>query len=167
VDPVVIAVGVAIALVAIGFVAWQVAVGAGIVAAYRERAADTSPPLAVFLVPAAARPRLLVRNRGGLAALRVIAWERRGLSHDPVPLASVERIEPGAAAEIELDDRPTAPTCHLEWTPDLAGAVRRQADVPFLELDVPAPDREAAAPDRDVPAPDREAAAPDREAPRA
>jgi hypothetical protein len=157
VDPVVIAVIAATVLVALGFVAWQVAVGAGVVAAYRERAADTSPPLAVFLVPGAARPRLLVRNRGSLAALRVVAWERRGFSHDPTPLASVERIEPGDAAEVELDRRPSAPTCHLEWTPDLTGVARRQADVPFLELDAPAPDRQAPGPRREAPGPGREA----------
>jgi hypothetical protein len=139
VDPVVVLViALATALVAIGFVAWQAAVGAGVVAVYRERAADASPPLAVFVVPVAAtRARLLVRNRGGLAALRVVAWERRGLDHDPAPLATVDRIEPGGAAEIELADRPAAPTCHLEWTPDRLGATRRQADVPFLALEAP------------------------------
>jgi hypothetical protein len=145
VDPVVVLViALATALVAIGFVAWQAAVGAGVVAAYRERAADASPPLAVFVVPvaagapaAASAVRLLVRNRGGLAALRVVAWERRGLAHDPAPLATVDRIEPGGAAEVELGDRPAAPTCHLEWTPDRPGATRRQADVPFLALEAP------------------------------
>jgi hypothetical protein len=138
VDPVVVLViALATALVAIGFVAWQAAVGAGVVAAYRERAADASPPLAVFVVPVApGRARLLVRNRGGLAALRVFAWERRGMDHDPAPLATVDRIEPGGAAEVELADRPAAPTCHLEWTPDRPGATRRQADVPFLALEV-------------------------------
>lgn len=138
-DPVVVLViALATALVAIGFVAWQAAVGAGVVAAYRERAADASPPLAVFVVPVApTRARLLVRNRGGLAALRVVAWERRGLAHDPAPLATVDRIEPGGAAEVELGDRPAAPTCHLEWTPDRPGATRRQADVPFLALEAP------------------------------
>jgi len=138
VDPVVvIAVVVATVLVAIGFVAWQAAVGAGVVAAYRERAADASPPLAVFVVPAAAGARLVIRNRGDVAALRVAAWERWGLVHEPTPLATVERIEPGGAAKVELADRPTAPACHLEWTPDRPGAVRRQADVPFLELEAP------------------------------
>jgi len=149
VDPALVAIVAATALVAVGFVAWQAAVGAGVVAAYRERAADTSPPLAVFLVPAGAGAggagtpaaagavRLLVRNRGDLAALRVAAWERWGLVHDPAPLAVVERIEPGAAAEVGLADRPTAPTCHVEWTPDRPGATRRQADVPFLELEAP------------------------------
>jgi hypothetical protein len=136
VDPVVIVVAVAIALVAIGFVAWQAAVGAGVVAAYRERAADSSPPLAVFVDSAdRAAPRLLVRNRGDRAALRVVAWERRGLEHEATPLARFERIEGGAAAEHSLAAAPTAPACHLEWTPDLPGAVRRQADVPFLVLE--------------------------------
>jgi hypothetical protein len=134
VDPVVLVIIVATALVAVGFVAWQAALGAGVVAAYRDRAADPSPPLAVFVEDAAGRPRLLVRNRGDLPALRVVAWERRGLGHDPAPLASVERIEPGGAASIDLPGRPTAPTCHVEWTPDRPGATRRQADVPFLVL---------------------------------
>lgn len=135
-DPALVAVIAATALVAVGFVVWQAAVGAGVVAAYRERAADASPPLAVFLAPSGAgRVRLLVRNRGRLAALRVAAWERRAMAHDPAPLAVVERIEPGAVAQVELADRPTAPACHVEWTPDRPGATRRQADVPFLELE--------------------------------
>lgn len=126
----------ALALVAVGFVAWQVAVGAGILAAYRERAADSSPPLAVFIDPIAPRgARILVRNRGEVAALRVVAWERHGLGHEPAPVASFERIEGGAAAITPLAAAPTAPACHLEWTPDLPGAVRRQADVPFLVLE--------------------------------
>jgi hypothetical protein len=148
VDPALVAVVAATALVAVGFVAWQAAIGAGVVAAYRERAADASPPLAVFVVPAAGAGgagvpaaagavRLLVRNRGDLAALRVAAWERWGLVHEPAPLATVDRIEPGGAAEVELADRPTAPACHLEWTPDRPGAARRQADVPILELGRP------------------------------
>lgn len=127
---------VAVALVAVGFVAWQVAVGAGVLAAYRERAADSSPPLAVFVEPAGRDgARLLVRNRGEVAALRVLAWERHGLGHEPAPLATFERIEGGAAATVPLAAAPTAPACHLEWTPDLPGAVRRQADVPFLVLE--------------------------------
>ncbi len=133
-DPVVLVIVLAMALVAVGFVAWQAALGAGVVAAYRDRAADSSPPLAVFVEGAMGRPRLLVRNRGDLAALRVVAWERRGLAHDPAPLAAVERIEAGAAATVELAGRPTAPTCHVEWTPDRPGATRRQADLPFLAL---------------------------------
>ncbi len=133
-DPVVLVLVGALALVAVGFVAWQAAIGAGVVAAYRDRAADTSPSLAVFVEGDSGRPRLLVRNRGELAALRVVAWERRGIAHDPAPLASVERIEPGAAVSLALAGRPTAPTCHLEWTPDRAGATRRQADLPFLAL---------------------------------
>lgn len=127
---------VAVALVAVGFVAWQVAVGAGVLAAYRERAADGSPPLAVFVEPAGrGGARLLVRNRGEVGALRVLAWERHGLGHEPVPLATFERIEGGAAATVPLAVAPAAPACHLEWTPDLPGAVRRQADVPFLVLE--------------------------------
>ncbi len=127
---------IAAALVAIGFVAWQAAVGAGVVAAYRERAADTSPPLAVFVDAAApGGARLLVRNRGEVAALRVAAWERHGLAHEPAPLATFGRIEGGAAATAPLAAAPTAPACHLEWTPDLPGAGRRQADVPFLVLE--------------------------------
>jgi hypothetical protein len=136
VDPAILALAVAAALVAIGFVAWQAAVGAGVVAAYRERAADTSPPLAVFVdrsdPPAL---RLLVRNRADSAVLRIVAWERRGLGHDPAPVASFERIEAGDAATIPLAAAPTAPACHVEWTPDVPGAVRRQADVPFLVLE--------------------------------
>jgi len=139
VDPALLLVLAATALVAIGFVAWQAAIGAGVLAAYRDRAADTSPPLAVFLDPTdGSRWRLLVRNRGALAALRVVAWERRGFEHDPVPLASVARIEAAGAARVDLAARPSAPTCHLEWTPEQAGAARRQADVAFLELE---PDR--------------------------
>lgn len=131
-----LAIVVAAALVAVGFVVWQAAVGVGVVAAYRERAADASPPLAVFVDRTEPRAlRLLVRNRGERAVLRVVAWERRGLGHDPVPLASFERIEAGAAADLPLAAAPTAPACHVEWTPDLAGAVRRQADVPFLVLE--------------------------------
>ncbi len=133
-DPVVLVIAGAVALVAVGFVAWQAALGAGVVAAYRDRAAETSSSLAVFVEVGAGRPRLRVRNHGELAALRVIAWERRGLAHDPLPLASVERIEPGDAATLELPAAPTAPTCHLEWTPDRPGATRRQADLPFLAL---------------------------------
>jgi hypothetical protein len=136
VDPFVIVLVVAVALVAVGFVAWQAAVGAGVVAAYRERAADASPALAVFVDPAASGGvRLLVRNRGEPAVLRVVAWERHGLAHEPAPLASFERIEGGASAAASLAAAPTAPACHLEWTPDLPGAVRRQADVPFLVLE--------------------------------
>jgi len=136
VDPLVVVLAAAAALVAVGFIAWQAAVGAGVVAAYRERAADASPPLAVFVDAAdAARPRLLVRNRGERAALRVIAWERRALAHEPTPLASFERIEGGASASQALGGVPTAAACHVEWTPDLPGAVRRQADVPFLVLE--------------------------------
>ncbi len=135
-DPAVFVLVVGAALVAVGFVAWQAAVGAGVVAAYRERAADASPPLAVFVdrtdPPAL---RLLVRNRAERAALRVVATERRGLGPDPNPLATFERIEAGGAAELPLDAVPTAPACHVEWTPDVPGAVRRQADVPFLVLE--------------------------------
>jgi hypothetical protein len=128
----------AIALVAVGFVAWQGAVGVGVLAAYRERSADASPPLAVFLATTGAGgSRLVVRNRGELAALRVRAWERRALAHDPAPLVAIERIEPAAAAEVDLAEPPTAPVCHLEWTPDRPGASRRQADVPFLLLEAP------------------------------
>jgi hypothetical protein len=136
VDPVVLVLALAVALVAIGFVAWQAAVGAGVVAAYRERAADGSPPLAVFVDRTDPRAlRLLVRNRAERAVLRVVAWERHGLGHDPVPLASFERIEAGDAADLPIATAPTAPACHVEWTPDAPGAVRRQADVPFLVLE--------------------------------
>lgn len=135
-DPVVLVLAAAAALVAIGFVAWQAGVGVGVVAAYRERAADSSPPLAVFVdrtdPPAL---RLLVRNRAERAVLRVVAWERRGLGHDPAPLATFDRIEAGDSAHVSLAAGPTAPSCHLEWTPDVPGAVRRQADVPFLVLE--------------------------------
>ena len=134
-DPLVIALAAAAALVAVGFIAWQAAVGAGVIAVYRERAADASPPLAVFVDAAdAARPRLLVRNRGDRAALRVVAWERRALAHEPTPLASFERIEGGAAASQTLVVVPTAPACHVECTHDQPGAVRRQADVPFIVM---------------------------------
>jgi hypothetical protein len=136
VDPVVLVLAAAAALVAVGFVAWQAAVGAGVVAAYRERAADSSPPLAVFVDRTDPRAlRLLVRNRAEQAVLRVVAWERRGLGHDSAPLASFERIEAGAAADLPIAAVPTAPACHVEWTPDVPGAVRRQADVPFLVLE--------------------------------
>lgn len=135
-DPVVLFLSLAAALVAIGFVAWQAGVGAGIVAAYRERAADTSPPLAVFVDRTDPRaPRLLVRNRAEQAVLRVVAWERHGLDHDPVPFARFERIEAQDAADVPIAAAPTAPTCHVEWTPDVPEAVRRQADVPFLVLE--------------------------------
>jgi hypothetical protein len=135
VEPTVLVIAAAAALVALGFVAWQAAVGAGVVAAYRDRAADPSPPLVVLVDRTdPARPLLLVRNRGERAALRVVAWERRAMAHDEAPLASAERIEGGAVAELPLAAPPTAPACHVEWTPDLPGAVRRQADVPFLEL---------------------------------
>jgi len=135
-DPVVLLLAVAAALVAIGFVAWQAAVGAGVVAAYRERAADSSPPLAVFVDRTDPRVlRLLVRNRAEQAVLRVVAWERRGLGHDPAPLAKFERIEAAAAADLPIEAAPTAPACHVEWTADVPGAVRRQADVPFLVLE--------------------------------
>ena len=133
-DPVVLVIVAAMALVAVGFVAWQAALGAGVVAAYRDRAADTRPSLAVFVEGGAARPRLLVRNRGEIAVVRVVALERLGLAPDPSPLAALERIEPGAAASVEVSGMPTAPSCHLEWTPDRPGATRRQADVPFLVL---------------------------------
>jgi hypothetical protein len=138
VDPAILVLAVSVALVALGFVAWQAAVGAGVVAAYRERAADASPPLAVFVDRTDPQSlRLLVRNRGEVAVLRIDAWERRGLGHDPVPLATFERIEAGEAADIALATSPTAPVCHVEWTPDAPGAVRRQSDVPFLVLEAP------------------------------